>query len=134
MSLIDVARRWTFRSSRKSTPWKQHSIIAIIKVSLRFTVIPSKDESCYHVFCLTELLLYHPFHNIENDFGINKDKIITKYESFQSYYHPWHTCQTSAEPIKESDATSPSPQHMHFQDNDQSEWQVLSSIHPSHTT
>lgn len=90
MPLIEVARRWTYKASCKYAQWKQRSTLAIIRVSPRFTTTPSKDEKCYHIFCLTELLLYHPFRNIENDFGTNEDDIIAKWKSFKNCYHPWH--------------------------------------------
>ena len=131
MPLIEVARRWTYKASRKSAQWKQRSTLAIVRVSPRFTTIPSKDEDCYHKFCLAELLLYHPFYNIQNDFRTNEDDINAKWEAFQNCYHPWHarrtTMQQNEDRIQES---STSPQNVELQQNEQSEWQVLSSMHP----
>ncbi|XP_057857720.1 uncharacterized protein LOC131066866 [Cryptomeria japonica] len=90
MSLIEVTQKWFFNASRKCDQWKERATPIIVRVSPRFRTIPTKEEKCFQEFCWTELLLYHPFRNIQMDFDSTDDENQALWERFSHKYKPWH--------------------------------------------
>ncbi|XP_059064840.1 uncharacterized protein LOC131856900 [Cryptomeria japonica] len=126
MSLIEVTQKWYFNASRKHDQWKERATLVIVRVSPRFTTIPTKEEKCFQAFCWTELLLYHPFRNIQMDFGSTDDEIQALWERFSHKYKPWHVRRTYTEADERSNPTTPSSDTEQLPENIHNEWQVLS--------
>ena len=61
---------------------------AIIRVWPRFHSIPKEDSEQFDSFCLSELLLYKPFWNIEEDIGLDSNTIIENWRNL--HYRAWH--------------------------------------------
>ncbi|XP_059074789.1 uncharacterized protein LOC131874875 [Cryptomeria japonica] len=130
MSLIEVTQKWSFNASRKHDQWKERATPVIVRVSPRFTTIPTKEEKCFQAFCWTELLLYHPFRNIQMDLGSTDDEIQALWERFSHKYKPWHVCRTSIEADERSNPTTPSSDTKQLPENIRNEWQVLLASYP----
>lgn len=58
----------------------------------RFLSIPSRGSEKFVDLCLSELLLYKTFRDMERDIGDNNDTIISNWESLN--YTPWHVERT----------------------------------------
>ncbi|XP_059064231.1 uncharacterized protein LOC131856450 [Cryptomeria japonica] len=130
ISLIEVTQKWSFNASRKNDQWKERATPVIVRVSPRFTAIPTKEEKCFQAFCWSELLLYHPFRNIQMDFGSIDDEIQALWERFSHKYKPWHARRTYAEADERSNPTTPSSDTEQLPENLRNEWQVLSASYP----
>ena len=89
LSLIDVARSWTYNLRRKSQiKWNARKNAAIVRAQPRFNTVPEKHSEKFVEFCWSELLLYKPFRNIEKDIGVDDSTIIVNWEVLN--YRPWH--------------------------------------------
>jgi len=89
LSLIDVARSWTYNPRRKSEiKWNARKNAAIVRAWLRFNIITKKHSNFFFDFCWSNLLLYKPFRNIERDIGVDDSTIIVNWEVLN--YRPWH--------------------------------------------
>lgn len=112
VSLIDAARSWIYNPKRRrDNKWEPRQKPYIIRIFSRFVSIPPCESNKWIDFCLLELLLYKPFHDIERDIGHDNDSIIAKWESFN--YNPWHVEQTIAienvENVKDSEIEDDEP-------------------------
>ncbi|XP_057822399.1 uncharacterized protein LOC131034819 [Cryptomeria japonica] len=130
MCLIDVTKKWSFNASRKRDQWKERTNPVIVRVSPRFTSIPSKEDKYFQAFCWSELILYHPFRNIEMDFGSSDDEIKAQWERFSNNYHPWHVHRTTSTTTEESDTSTPASEPEQIQQDFLTEWQALSALYP----
>ncbi|XP_059066108.1 uncharacterized protein LOC131857481 [Cryptomeria japonica] len=130
MCLIDVTKKWSFNASQKRNQWKERTNPVIVRVSPRFTSIPSKEDKYFQAFCWSELLLYHPFRNIEMDFGSSDDEIKAQWERFSNNYHPWHVHRTTSTTTEESDTSTPASEPEQIQQDFLTEWKALSALYP----
>ena len=77
VTLIDATRSWIYNPKiRRHNKWEPREKAAIVKVFPRFVSIPSHKSAKWIDFFLSELFLYKPFHDIEQDIGHNDDTII----------------------------------------------------------
>ena len=89
ISLIDVSRSWMYNSKRRGdNRWGTRKKATIVRVFPRYFTIPPRDSDKWVDFCLSELILYKPFHNVKRDIGHDDDTIVVNWDSFN--YNPWH--------------------------------------------
>ena len=89
VTLVDAARSWIYNPKRRrENKWEPRDKAAIVRVFPIFVSMPSHESPKWIDFCLSELLLYKPFRDIERDIGHNDDTIIQNWETFN--YIPWH--------------------------------------------
>ena len=88
ISLIDAARSWLYNPKRRGdNKWGPRNKVAIVRVFPRYFSIPPRDFDKWVDFCLFELLLYKPFHNVERDIGHDHDDtIVANWDSLN--YNP----------------------------------------------
>jgi ATP-dependent DNA helicase PIF1 len=127
LSMIEIARSWTFDGKRKKEPWKHRYVHAIVRVWPRFYSIPSEGSDEFETFCWTELLLYKPFRNIPNDIGLSSETVIENWRNFR--YRAWHV-DRSPTPSDTADEDEDSHEEETIVEDDFEEWQVLSRLIP----
>ena len=130
LTLLEVARSWSFSPNRKKNPWKQNLHHQIVRVYPQFISIPLFDSSSFEPFCWSELLLYKPFRSIRQDIGTTSSKIIYHWNHIKRTYVVWNI-----ERVQEESSTPPffysnyNPipfPLLHTMD----EWELLSQIRP----
>ncbi|XP_057856401.2 uncharacterized protein LOC131065774 [Cryptomeria japonica] len=129
VSLIDAARSWIYNPKRRrENKWEPRQRAAIVRVFPRFVHIPERGSSKWIDFCVSELMLYKPFHDIERDIGNDDGAIIAKWESFT--YNPWHVEQITTEENIEStiDSEIDNDETIHG-NTTENEWEIISRLH-----
>ena len=86
--MIETTRSWSYDVRRKKHPWKPRKAHAIIRVWPRFHSVPKEDSEHFESFCWSELLLYKPFQNIEEEIGLDSNTIIENWRNLR--YRAWH--------------------------------------------
>ena len=69
LTLIDVAKYWSYDKRRRGEKWLQRRNASIVRVFPRFNSIPDKNDEKFVEFCWSELVLYKTFHDFRNDIG-----------------------------------------------------------------
>ncbi len=89
ISLIDAARSWLYNPKRRGdNKWSPRNKAVIVRVFPRYFTIPPRDSDKWVDFCLSKLILYKPFRNVERDIGRDDDTIVENWDSLN--YNPWH--------------------------------------------
>lgn len=131
LSLIDVARSWTYNPRRKNEiKWNARKNAAIVRAWPRFNTVPEKHSKKIVDFCWSELLLYKPFRNIERDIGVDDSIIIVNWEVLN--YRPWHI-------ERRIDVNNMEQEHQNdLEDDDErivqqntieNEWEIIAQLH-----
>lgn len=129
ISLIDAARSWMYNPKRRGdNKWGPRKKAAIVRVFPRYYNIPPRDSDKWVDFCLSELILYKPFRNVERDIGHDDDTIVANWDSFN--YNPWHVqrkeCAQNDEPSSDSEIED----NRAIQENTtEHEWEIISRLH-----
>ena len=99
----------------------------IVRVWPRFCEVPNNNSDFFDSFCVSELLLYKPFKNIQIDIGVSTKIIIRHWRSLR--YRAWHVNKIPLAPdtIEEDDDTH---QNEVIHDNDMDDWDILSHLVP----
>jgi DNA replication protein DnaC len=129
VTLIDAARSWIYNPKRKrDNKWEPREKAAIVRVFPRFVSIPSSESGKWIEFCLSELLLYKPFRDIERDIGHDDASIIQNWETLN--YNPWHVQRTmSAENVENpNDSETEENEDVH-RNTTEHEWEIISRLH-----
>ncbi|XP_059076823.1 uncharacterized protein LOC131057818 [Cryptomeria japonica] len=128
VTLIDAARSWIYNPKRKrDNKWEPRERATIVRVFPRFVSLPPRESIKWIDFCLSELLLYKPFRDIERDIGHDDDSIIANWKSFT--YNPWHVERTSIENA-EANSDSEIEENEAIQRNTtEHEWEIISRLH-----
>ena len=129
VTLIDVARSWIYNPKRRrENKWEPRDKAAIVRVFPIFVSMPSHESPKWIDFCLSELLLYKPFRDIERDIGHNDDTIIQNWETFN--YIPWHVQRTMVIDNNENPSDSDTEDNDNVQRNTtEHEWEIISRLH-----
>ncbi|XP_059074931.1 uncharacterized protein LOC131075850 [Cryptomeria japonica] len=103
VTLIDAAKSWIYNPRRRDK-WAD--------------------------FCLSDLLLYKPFCNIERDIGHDNDSIKAKWESFND--NPWHVERIITLQNVEATSDFENEENGTIQQNTiEHEWEIISRLHDS---
>ncbi|XP_059076868.1 uncharacterized protein LOC131031330 [Cryptomeria japonica] len=129
VTLIDAARSWIYNPKRKrDNKWEPRERAAIVRVFPRFVSLPPRESNKWIDFCLSELLLYKPFHDIERDIGHDDDSMIANWESFT--YNPWHVERITSIENAEANTDSEIEENEAIQRNTtEHEWEIISRLH-----
>ena len=76
LTLIDVAKYWSYDKRRRGGKWLQRRNASIVRVFPRFNSIPDKNDEKFVEFCWSELVLYKTFHEFRNYIGHTYDEIV----------------------------------------------------------
>ncbi|XP_059070553.1 uncharacterized protein LOC131860191 [Cryptomeria japonica] len=129
VTLIDAARSWIYNPERKrDNKWEPRERAAIVRVFPRFVSLPPRESNKWIDFCLSELLLYKPFRDIERDIGHDDDSMIANWESFT--YNPWHVERITSIENAEANTDSEIEENEAIQRNTtEHEWEIISRLH-----
>ncbi|XP_059076947.1 uncharacterized protein LOC131876152 [Cryptomeria japonica] len=129
VTLIDAARSWIYNPKRKrDNKWEPREREAIVRVFPRFVSLPPRESNKWIDFCLSELLLYKPFRDIERDIGHDDDSMIANWESFT--YNPWHVERITSIENAEANTDSEIEENEAIQRNTiEHEWEIISRLH-----
>ena len=76
LTLIDVAKYWSYDKRRRGEKWLPQSNASIVRVFPRFNYIPDRKEERFVEFCWSELVLYETFHDFQRDIGHTSNEIL----------------------------------------------------------
>ena len=88
LTLIDVAKYWSYDKRRRGGKWLQRMNASIVHVFPRFNSIPDKKDEKFVELCWSKLVLYKKFHDFRKYIGHTSDEIVQNGKNLQ--YIPWH--------------------------------------------